>query len=169
LVGPGIGKSTFAAGLYAEMKQQNINVELVTEFAKDCVYEKQFELLKNDQLFLLAQQNRRLQRIEQSNENVQFVITDSPLLLGKIFANKNNYTRNFTSFQNLVVDLFESYDNINLVLDRSLISYQSEGRVESYSESLEIDKLILKELNFWKMNYTTITDRNFKEVIKNII
>jgi deoxyadenosine/deoxycytidine kinase len=169
LVGPGIGKSTFAAGLYAEMKQQNINVELVTEFAKDCVYEKQFELLKNDQLFLLAQQNRRLQRIEQSNENVQFVITDSPLLLGKIFANKNNYARNFTSFQNLVVDLFESYDNINLVLDRSLISYQSEGRVESYSESLEIDKLILNELNFWKMNYTTITDRNFKEVIKNSI
>ena len=169
MVGPGIGKSTFAAGLYAEMKQQNINVELVTEFAKDCVYEKQFELLKNDQLLLLAQQNRRLQRIEQSNENVQFVITDSPLLLGKIFANKNNYSRNFTSFQDFVVDLFESYDNINLVLDRSLISYQSEGRVESYSESLEIDKLILKELNFWKMNYTIITDRNFKEVIKNII
>lgn len=151
------------------MKLQNINVELVTEYAKDCVYEKQFDLLNNDQLMVLAQQNRRLQAIEESNENVQYVITDSPLLLGKIFADKHNYSRNFISFQNLVVDLFESYDNINLVLTRDNVKYQSEGRLESLSEAMNIDKLILKELNFWKFDYKLIPDRNYKKILKEII
>lgn len=167
--GPGIGKSTFAAELFAEMKKQNFNVELVTEYAKDCVYEKQFNLLNNDQLMVLAQQNRRLQRIEESNENVEFVITDSPILLGKIFANQHNYTKNFDSFQNLVVDIFASYENINLVLSRDIIQYQQSGRIETLSEASEIDKLILKELNFWKFDYKLIINRNIKEIIGNII
>jgi len=32
--GPGAGKSTTAAGLFAEMKRANVDVELVTEYVK---------------------------------------------------------------------------------------------------------------------------------------
>ncbi len=37
--GPGAGKSTTAAGLFNLMKIRGYNVELVTEFAKEMVYE----------------------------------------------------------------------------------------------------------------------------------
>jgi hypothetical protein len=171
LDGPGIGKSTYAAELFSAMKKLGYNVELVTEYAKDCVYEKQFELLNNDQLFVLANQNRRLQRIEESNETVDYVITDSPLLLSGIYANKHNYSRNFISFQNLVIDLFSSYDNINLCLNRSaLMDYDNNGRVENMVQALSIDTEIKKLLDFWKLEYVLINDRKItKEIIEKII
>lgn len=37
--GAGIGKSTFAASLFAHMKQLHLNVELVQEYAKHLVYQ----------------------------------------------------------------------------------------------------------------------------------
>ena len=100
-------------------------VELITEFAKDCVYENQLNILKNDQLFILANQNRRIQRIIESNENIDYIITDSPVLLCKIFAIKNNVKHNYLSFQDFCVDLFASYNNINIVLTREF-KYQTE-------------------------------------------
>jgi hypothetical protein len=100
-------------------------VELITEFAKDCVYENQLNILRNDQLFLLANQNRRIQRIIESNENIDYIITDSPLLLCKIFAIKNNVKHNYLSFQDFCIDLFASYNNINVVLTREF-KYQTE-------------------------------------------
>ncbi len=39
LGGPGSGKSTTAADVFARLKWQDINCELVTEFAKDLVWE----------------------------------------------------------------------------------------------------------------------------------
>jgi hypothetical protein len=152
-------------------KNFGYNVELITEFAKDCVYEKQFDLLNNDQLFVLAHQNRRLQRIEESNETVDYIISDSPLLLSGIYANEHNYSRNFISFQNLVLDLFSSYNNINLFLNRaSLTNYDSNGRLEDEYQAVLLDTKIKKILDFWKLDYTFINDREItKETIEKII
>jgi hypothetical protein len=151
------------------MKKLKYNVELVTEYAKDCVYEKQFNILNNDQLLVIANQNRRIQRIEESNENIDYVITDSPLLLSKIFAVKNNVKHNFLSFQDFCIDLFASYDNINLVLNRNNITYDSNGRIENYTEALDLDKQILNELNYWKFDYIIVNNRKIDEqLIKKI-
>lgn len=37
--GPGCGKSTTMARLFADLKTRGLNVEMVSEFAKDLVYE----------------------------------------------------------------------------------------------------------------------------------
>ena len=44
---PGAGKSTLAAYIFSKLKMRDINVELITEFAKDKTWEKNFSALKN--------------------------------------------------------------------------------------------------------------------------
>ena len=51
--GPGVGKSTGAAMIFAKMKMLGINCELVTEYAKTLTYEKRFEILQENQLYVL--------------------------------------------------------------------------------------------------------------------
>ena len=50
--GPGSGKSTKAAGLYYKMNMAGYSVELNNEFAKECVWEDNVPMLK-DQLFII--------------------------------------------------------------------------------------------------------------------
>ena len=44
---PGAGKSTGAAYIFSKLKMHGINAELVTEFAKDKVWEESKEVLNN--------------------------------------------------------------------------------------------------------------------------
>ena len=39
---PGTGKSTLACELFVYMKKHGYNVELASEYAKECVYEKKY-------------------------------------------------------------------------------------------------------------------------------
>jgi tRNA uridine 5-carbamoylmethylation protein Kti12 len=61
--GPGIGKSTIAADLFALMKREGYNVELVNEYAKEVTWEGHFSYL-DDEFYILAHQNRRLVRLK---------------------------------------------------------------------------------------------------------
>jgi hypothetical protein len=56
--GPGAGKSTTAAGLFFLMKLTGRRVELVTEYAKEVVYDQDPTRIKN-QLLILAKQCSR--------------------------------------------------------------------------------------------------------------
>ena len=60
--GAGIGKSTLMARIFSELKVQGYDCEMVTEFAKDLVWEKRTETFK-DELYIFAKQNHRLFRV----------------------------------------------------------------------------------------------------------
>ena len=45
---PGTGKSTIAAELFARMKWLGFDVELVSEYAKELVWEQRHETFKNE-------------------------------------------------------------------------------------------------------------------------
>ena len=153
------------------MKKQNHKVELITEFAKDCVYEKQFDILNTDQLYILAQQNRRIQRILYSNEHIDFVITDSPLLLNIVYGKLNNYFFSAEPFNNMCHSLFNQYNNINILLDRSNIKFDPDGRVQkTEDEAIKIDNLIKNLLNSCGYKYTLIKNREItNESIDSLI
>src|SRR6266446_4338308 len=93
--GPGTGKSTVASDLFALMKWQNMNVELVTEFAKEVTWEKHHNIF-NDQLYILAQQNRRLERLK---DQVNYVISDSPILMYQAY-NPKGYFKHYDAIVN---------------------------------------------------------------------
>lgn len=89
--GPSSGKSTIAAQIFAALKVLGKRVELVREYAKELVYEGQnMKLLsESDRLIILAEQFRRESILHNS---VDFIITDSPMILTAYF-HKYDYAK----------------------------------------------------------------------------
>lgn len=141
--GPGCGKSTIASGLFYMMKSKFYNVEYVTEYTKHLVYEKRFNILNDDQLYIFAKQHRRILTLKDS---VDYIITDGPFLLSFIYA--QIYGQKIYSnehFSNLVITTYNKYPNLNIFLKRNCkYKYVDVGRSQSLKESIEIDDEIKK-------------------------
>lgn len=147
--GPNSGKSVTAAGLFYVMKIQNYNVELVTEYAKDMVWEKRSNVLK-DQLYILAKQNRRLERLRE----IDWVITDSPIILGLNYTPLDYYK----NFQALTFDAWQTYNNLNFYLTSSVdLPYQSSGREQTKDQAKEINLKVLDFLISNQVSHHVIT------------
>lgn len=146
--GPGAGKSTMAMYLSAMMKTMGLNVEYVTEYAKDLTWEKRFDILA-DQLYVLAKQNRKLNRLE---GQVDYVVTDSPLLLSEHYRTPDYLPK---SFQPMIFELWEMYDNENFFIHR-VKPYKQVGRTQSEEEAKEIDGQIRKMLIDHAIPFKTI-------------
>jgi nicotinamide riboside kinase len=138
--GPCSGKSTTAAGLFFEMKKQGIEVELVQEYAKDMVWEQRSNVLE-DQIYVFAKQQRRINRLRA--HKLDWVITDSPIPLGLVYTKHGAYGPHF---ENLVIEVFNSYQNHNFMLTRN-VKYSSVGRNQSsVSEAIQFDQAVVKLL-----------------------
>lgn len=114
--GPGIGKSTLAAELFAYLKYSGLECELVGEAAKDLVWEKSFHRLEY-QIGLFAEQHRRIHRLL---GQVDVVICDSPLLLSLVYG--VNESDEFRAF---VLSEHNKLNNLNyfLLRDSSVDAY----------------------------------------------
>ena len=122
--GPGCGKSTTAAALFALLKRRGLNVEMITEFAKDLVWTERNKEL-GDQIYIFGKMYHKLWRLR---DKVDFVITDSPLPFCCYYDREN-----IPYFKELVMSAFNSFDNINFVLVRNF-PYQKEGRYQTEEE-----------------------------------
>ncbi len=134
--GPGVGKSTTAAAIFVEMKRRGMNVELVTEVAKDFVWEGRMKTL-DIQPYVTIKQFRNLYRLK---GKVDYVISDSPILLGCIYADKYAPTLP-ASYKQLIVDLHkqEHDPSVNIMLKR-VFEYDRNGRYQSEDEAHQLDR-----------------------------
>jgi hypothetical protein len=146
--GPGAGKSTTAAGLFSMMKMRGHRVELVTEFAKDLTYSKDFITLSN-QLAVLGEQDHRLRRLE---GHVDYVITDSPLLLSIVYS-QGIYSEQW--FRRAVWGAFCTYDNINFLLKRAK-PYVEYGRNQTEDQAKDIDGILRRLLDAYGVEFDQI-------------
>ena len=143
---PGSGKSTASAYIFAKLKMDYINAELVTEFAKDKTWEHNDMVLAN-QFYVFGKQAFRLDRVV---NQVDVVITDSPLLLSNYYAGNDPTMENF---KKACVDLFKSYDNLNFFLKR-VKPYNPVGRSQTEIESDRIAWELIEMLNKECINYS---------------
>jgi hypothetical protein len=133
--GPGVGKSTGAAYIFAQLKLRGINCEYVSEFAKDKVWEESKAVFQ-DQLYIFGKQHFKISRC---HGKVDVIVTDSPLLLSKYY---NSNPALGEEFNNLVEHVFNGYENYNYLLHRvkpySIIGrFQTEEQAEKIDEELE--------------------------------
>lgn len=159
---PGAGKSTTRAGLFHHLKLRGMNVEEVTEFAKDLTWENRaFTLTCQPYVF-----SKQLRNMERLMDKVDLIITDSPILLSYFYGKKCAPDRYPESFYNYVVDQFFCLgDQFNYYLNR-VKDYNPAGRNQTEAESDEIDKEQFRMLMDLKVPIT-IMDGN-ADAVKNI-
>lgn len=138
IAGPGAGKSTTAAGVFFMLKLLNVRCELVTEFAKELTYDENWTDLKR-QLYVTAEQERRQRRLV---GKVDFIVTDSPLLLGVAYVSDERERR---AVEESSRSLFDSYKNLNFFIERAK-PYHAYGRRQTEEEAREIDQRLLDEV-----------------------
>lgn len=144
--GPGTGKSTTAAGVFCKLKMMDVNAELVTEYAKDKVWEESYKTL-DDQIYVFGKQLHRIFRVR---DKVEVVVTDSPLLMS-LYYGKNN---TFISFHDLVRDVYYSMNSLDVFLRRKK-PFNPKGRIHTLSESKEIDSYLLDMLEEEHIDFLT--------------
>lgn len=144
--GPGSGKSTSMAGIFAELKLAGVNAEMAPEFAKEKVWEKSFNVLGN-QIYVFGKQLHTLVRVA---GQVDVVVTDSPLLLSLIYG-KNE----LQEFKQLVLAVNGQFRMLNFFLQRKK-KYNPSGRMQTEPEARDIDCQILNLLDDNNIQYEVI-------------
>lgn len=135
--GPGVGKSTNMALTFGKLKTQGITAEMITEYAKDLVWEERHHAL-SFQPYLASKQIYRIQRVL---GKVPVAITDSPILLSLVYGEEARGT----AFEDFLMETFRSWNtfNIHLVRNDEAHPYVPIGRTQKdVKEAAEVDTKI---------------------------
>ena len=143
---PGAGKSTTAAGVFTILKLAGINAELITEYAKDLVWDESLAKL-DDQLYVFGKQYHRMKRLD---GKVLVAITDSPPQLGLIYAKDAS-----DSLKDLILDASDSFTHINFYLKR-VKPYNPIGRLQTEEESDAVANRVKNMLEEYSFKYTEV-------------
>lgn len=146
---PGAGKSTGAAYIFSKLKMAGVNAELITEFAKDKTWEENMAALDN-QAYIFGKQSYRMSRCR---DKVDVLITDSPLFLSVLYNHDEVLGEDFNK---VVLNVFNSYDNINFFVRRTK-PYNPIGRNQTEAEAAKLSaelefKLDKVGLDYIEMN-----------------
>lgn len=162
---PGVGKTTSTMDLTSMLKKSQIDAEPSLEVVKEYIHSNSEHLLAY-QNYIFAQQERQLSILKNSNE-VEFAVTDAPLLLCPFYAPKEYPV----FFKELVFEIFHSYDNLNFFIHRKH-AYSHQGRIHSEKESCIVSKklhsfLINHNIKFMEIDSTQDLTEIFKHILNH--
>lgn len=156
---PGSGKSTAAAYIFYRLKSLGVNCELVTEVAKDLVWDENRVGIET-QMYVSGSQLYRLNRLV---GKVDVVVTDAPLILQGCFYVYNNCPLP-DMFQDIEYESSLKYDNLNYLLP-SPDYVDMVGRDNRYVND-DIYKIMIQTFDKYNIDYKLI-DRD--EISYNIV
>lgn len=157
--GPGAGKTTCAWEIASELKKRGINTEYVPEYAKELVWDENYNALADQEHIFEVQSNR----INRLIGKVDVVVTDLPILFSEIYGRNNS-----DGFRQRIWAEHNSHTNFNLFINRGQ-RFEQQGRIHNLSESQEIDKQIKSMLEENSVYYGQYFHETVPVVIDNII
>lgn len=161
--GPGVGKSVAMARTFTDLKVRGYNVEMLSEVAKQFIYEDRMNAINND-YYLVARVNYLLSCL---NDKVDIVVMDGSILNTNIYSKWNDaYSEDFGK---VVTSLFYGYDNISIYLKRDTEFKSGEGRIHSEEESKTLDKLIKEELQLREVDYKVFSPMRYNDILEYIL
>lgn len=160
--GPGTGKSTSAADIFAQLKWAGVNAELVPEFPKELVWEERMKTLQ-DQVYVFGKQLHRLNRLI---GKVDVIVTDAPII-NSIVYKPDHLSDTFTK---LVLEMNDLFNNKHYFLIRKK-GYNPKGRYQTEDGAKEIDNITRDLLDRYKIEYTVKegTPEGVQEIVKEIL
>ena len=160
---PGAGKSTGAAYIFSKIKMAGVNAELVTEFAKDKVWEESKEVF-NNQIYIFGKQSFKISRVM---NKVDVIITDSPIILSSFYNSDKMIQEELDA---LVMKTFNSYNNMNYFIER-VKPYQEKGRFQTEAESDKIADEVSTLLDEKEVDYEVIAGdtEGYDYIVKQIL
>lgn len=167
--GPSCGKSQVASGVCSLLKMHEVNCELITEFARDVVYEKRCGVLE-DRCYMVGKQYHKMFRTQHDLDNKpEILVTDSPLLFNLVYRQETL----FKEEEDYILRLNDKFFNINYFIERdSNKKYNLVGRYQkNICECAEIDCLILKMFGKYRIDYKIIKSDGvgINEIVTNIL
>lgn len=157
--GPGTGKSTTAAGIFYKLKHKGYNAELIQEYAKDRVWQEDYQTLKF-QPYVLGKQLYRQFRVK---DKVEVAVTDSPVLFSLLYKGFGCVE----GFDEVVLRQFNLFNNLNIYLERNLEDhpYNPKGRYQTQEEAVALDAKNLELLGSLGVQYHKVRlDKNDKYI-----
>lgn len=153
--GPNTGKSTLAHSLFAKLKKIGYNVEFVSEYAKELLFQESTVIKYQMQVF-----SEQLWRLRTMEEKADIIVTDTSLLLGLIYSKEKN-----PHFESLMLWEHKQYKNLTYFLERGDLVYQPHGRFETEEQAKEVDEIIINMLNSNSVDYKSIKRKGAKKTI----
>lgn len=158
--GPGVGKSTTAAMVFAKLKMNGVDCEMALEFAKEKVWEESFKTM-DDQIYIFGKQLHKIWRL---NNKVQVIICDSPLPNSIVYDKEDS-----EPFHALVLEQFDKFNNRNFFIKRGT-DYVENGRLQTLEEARKIDENVLSILTENHIPYTTLSiDKASDTIVETIL
>ena len=162
--GPGSGKSVACLDICSALKKAGYTAEYVQEYAKELVYENNMDMLNGtaaNQFEILKEQ---LHRVDRLYDQVDFIVTDSPVMLNTI------YNRELTpEYEFWVNQISEGYLNYSFFIERDASAFETEGRIHNLEESIEKDAEIKKMLDKNEIKYKSFERNNTAEIVEDAI
>lgn len=135
--GPGCEKSLFTAAIILYLHLHHKSVELIPDYAKSLVWQKDYEGLRNQ--YKIAQQQFHM--LELLDGQVQFLVGESSLpqiLYYNEFFPDNICDVGKTRKQ--ILDWYKQHNNINIMVERGDRKYIRTGRFQDEEQAKEVDR-----------------------------
>ncbi len=166
--GPGVGKSTAAALVYADLKTRGKSVELVREAAKEYCWEGR-KIEAYSQFLLTAEQVHREALLY---GKVDYIVTDSPPPLGIIYASKYYSYDVKESIRHMVEGMRREAEIggqvfTDVLLRRLKGKYETAGRWEDEANAKEIDAWLDEEV--WFQYECTSSADDLKALVDGLV
>lgn len=138
--GPGAGKSTTAASVFAVMKTVGYSVELITEWVKEQCWRGE-PIDDFEDLYITTSQ---LRRESACYGKVEYIVTDSPIGLGAVFERMHPKPGDRHPMLDMVREIEKRQDyagikRVNCLLKRSK-PFQQAGRYHTEEQSRQVDR-----------------------------
>ncbi len=153
LGGSGLGKSTIAAAVFADLKMQSQSAELVREAVKEWAWEGRAVGPFGQNIIY----GKQLERETALYGKVDFIVTDSPLILCPIYQShyNNHDTIKHSVFSDLKTAKEMGVTHLNFLLKR-FKPFNPKGRYETEEIAKIIDKKVESFLIYHGIEYISV-------------
>lgn len=165
--GPGAGKTTSCLEVAEKLKKQGFVTEYVQEYAKELVYDNNLIMLDGHYEHQFAILNEQMKRINRLYGKVDFIVTDSPILLNNTYLNEDKNTEVYSAYSDSVNKLYGLYNNFNYFVERDTSVFEKEGRIHNFEQSIAIDNELKNMLHNNQIDFDVYTHATIDNIVRD--